>query len=36
MPRGVRKKLTETTGLPVIHTEEETGNIPFFILEDDN
>ena len=35
MPRGVRKKLTETTELPVIHTEEETGNIPFFILEDD-
>lgn len=35
MPRGVRKKLTETTELPVIHTKEEIGSIPFFILEED-
>lgn len=34
MPRGRRKKLIETTNLPIINSEEEIGAIPFFILED--
>ena len=35
MARGVKKKLTETTELPIIHKDEEIGNIPFFVLEKD-
>ena len=33
MPRG-KKKLTETTDLPIVHTDIEEGEIPYFLIDD--
>lgn len=35
MPRGRKKVITEETELPIIDTNDEAGNIPFFLIDEE-